>query len=105
MIHGHSLDIGDIDGDGHLDIFAAEMAKWTENRPDPDNPRAEAWIFYGDGKGHFRKVRLALGHDFHEGKLADLDGDGRLDILNKPYNWEAPRIDVWLNKGNQTSAK
>jgi sugar phosphate isomerase/epimerase len=99
MIHGHTLDVGDIDGDGHLDIFAAEMAKWTESRPDPDNPKAEAWIFYGDGQGHFRKTTLATGHGFHEGKLADLDGDGDLDILNKPYNWEAPRVDVWLNNG------
>ena len=99
MIHGHTLDIGDIDGDGHLDIFAAEMAKWTENRPDADNPKAEAWIFYGDGQGHFRKTVLATGHGFHEGKLADLDGDGDLDILNKPYNWDAPRVDVWLNNG------
>ena len=99
MIHGHTLDVGDVDGDGHLDIFAAEMAKWTEKGPDPDNPKAQAWIFYGDGQGHFRKTVLATGHDFHEGKLADLDGDGDLDILNKPYTWEAPRIDVWLNKG------
>lgn len=99
MIHGHTLDIGDINGDGHLDIFAAEMAKWTEKRPDPDNPKAEAWIFYGDGNGNFRKTILATGHEFHEGKLADLDGDGDLDILNKPYNWDTPRIDVWLNNG------
>ena len=38
MVHGHSLQVADIDGDGHLDIFAAEMAKWTESRKDPDNP-------------------------------------------------------------------
>ena len=30
MIHGHSLDLADIDGDGRLDIFAAEMAKSTK---------------------------------------------------------------------------
>ena len=29
MIHGHSLCVADIDGDGQLDIFAAEMAKWS----------------------------------------------------------------------------
>ncbi len=99
MIHGHTLDLGDIDRDGHLDIFAGEMAKWTERRPDPDNPNAEAWAFYGDGQGHFRKTVLATGHGFHEGKLGDLDGDGDLDILDKPYNWDTPRIDVWLNNG------
>jgi hypothetical protein len=30
--------------------------------------------------------------------VADLDGDGDLDILDKPYNWEAPRVDIWLNQ-------
>jgi len=99
LVHGHSLAVGDIDGDGNLDIFAAEMAKWTEKKTEPDNPKAEAFIFYGDGKGNFRKTVLATGHGFHEARLADLDGDGDLDILNKPYNWEAPRVDVWLNNG------
>ena len=42
MIHGHSLCVADIDGDGNLDIFAAEMAKWSEASKDPDNPNATA---------------------------------------------------------------
>ncbi|HLJ55651.1 MAG TPA: VCBS repeat-containing protein [Chthonomonadaceae bacterium] len=96
MVHGHSLAITDIDGDGNLDIFAAEMAKWTESRKDPDNPNAGAWIFYGDGKGGFRREQFATGIGFHEARVADLNGDGRLDILDKPYNWDAPRVDVWL---------
>ena len=99
MVHGHTLEVGDINGDGHLDIFAAEMAKWTEKRPDADNPKAEAWIFYGDGKGGFKKTVLSFGYGYHEGKLGDLDGDGDLDILDKPYTWDAPRVDVWLNNG------
>lgn len=99
IIHGHSLQLGDINRDGHLDIFAAEMAKWHESQPQPDNPTATAWIFYGDGQGHFRKTVLAQGQGWHEARLADLDGDGRLDILNKPYTWQAPRVDVWLNAG------
>ena len=98
MVHGHSLELGDIDHDGHLDIFCAEMAKWTEKKTEPDNPNATLWIFYGDGKGNFRQTELATHHGTHEARLADLDGDGDLDILDKPYNWEAPRVDVWLNQ-------
>jgi len=105
VIHGHSLQIADIDGDGKLDIFAAEMAKWTEKAAAPDNPSATAWIFFGDGLGHFRKSVFATGIGFHEARVADLDGDGRMDILDKPYNWEAPRVDVWLQLSGQSSAR
>ena len=98
VIHGHSLRLGDINRDGHLDIFCAEMAKWSEKKQEPDHPGATAWILYGDGNGNFRKTVLVVGHGWHEARLADLDGDGDLDLLNKPYNWDAPRIDVWLNK-------
>jgi hypothetical protein len=49
--HGHSLDIADMDGDGHLDIFVAEM------RLNGGNPDAKMWIFYGDGAGNFTEDR------------------------------------------------
>ncbi len=97
MIHPHSLQIADIDGDGNLDIFVAEMAKWTESRKDPDNPNAQAFIFYGDGKGGFRKTVFQTGMGFHEAQVADFTGLGRMDILNKPYNWQTPRVDLWVN--------
>jgi len=31
--------------------------------------------------------------------IGDLSGDRRPDIVAKPYNWEAPRVDLWMNEG------
>jgi hypothetical protein len=92
--HGHSLAVRDIDDDGHLDIFCAEM------RLSGGNEDAKMWIFYGDGQGGFEATVVAEGFGNHESKLADLDGDGDIDILGKPYNWDTPRLDVWLNNSN-----
>jgi hypothetical protein len=98
MIHSHTLEIADLNGDGHVDIFCAEMAKWSEKKAEPDNPNAEALIFYNDGKANFRKTIFLTGFGFHEGRVADLDGDGDQDIVSKPYNWKAPRLDIWLQE-------
>lgn len=91
--NGHSLAIIDFDGDGHLDIFCGEM------RLGNGNPDAKTWILFGDGKGNFRKKVVTEGFAHHESRIVDLDGDGDLDILEKPYQWGAPRVDVWLNEG------
>lgn len=99
MIHGHTLDLGDINGDGNLDIFAAEMAKWGLGAREAVNPKATAWILCGDGKGNFTTSVLTTGDGWHEGKLGDFDGDGDLDVLNKPFIWFTPRVDLWLNNG------
>ncbi len=99
MIHGHTLDIADIDGDGNLDILTAEQGKWTTEPTALDNPNASAWILYGNGDGTFRTTLLDQGEGWHDGKIADFDGDGDLDLLQKPYAWSAPGVDVWLNNG------
>lgn len=59
----------------------------------------------GDGQGGVRRTELIVGHGWHEARQADLDGDGDLDLLNKPYNWDTPRIDIWLNNGTGHACK
>ena len=91
VVHGHSCDIRDVNGDGHADVFIGEMGS-----PGAGDD-AKTYIWYGDGQGNLRKTVASHGQGIHEGLLSDLDGDGDLDILMKPYNHRAPRIDILLN--------
>jgi hypothetical protein len=96
VYHTHSLQIADFDGDGNLDLFAGEM---RELQPGANqNPDATMWVFLGDGKGNFTVSELARGNGVHEGKVGDFDGDGKPDIAAKPYCWDTPRLDLWLNR-------
>ena len=95
--HGHSLAVVDMNNDGNLDIFAAEM------RLDGGNPDAKRWIFYGNGNGIFQTKLISEGIGNHESKVGDLNGDGYLDILGKPFNWDTPRIDIWLKNNTNMS--
>ncbi|MBN2137747.1 MAG: VCBS repeat-containing protein [Sedimentisphaerales bacterium] len=90
----HSLAIIDFNGDGNLDIWMAEM------RLNNANPNARNLILLGDGKGSFKITEVSRGIALHESKIADLDGDGDYDILGKPYGWQTPRLDIWLNQAN-----
>ncbi len=91
--NGHSNSIGDFDRDGNLDLWNAEMTL-------EGNTNAINRILLGDGKGNFpEEIVVSKGIDVHESEMADLDGDGDLDILGKPYNGDAPRLDIWLQNG------
>jgi hypothetical protein len=90
---GHSITIVDFNGDGNLDIFTAEMQL--------KNPEPKTRILLGDGAGSFKEMLVHTGFGLHESLLVDLNGDGLLDILGKPYTWQAPRLDIWINKGRK----
>ncbi len=95
--NGHSLAVIDFNGDGNMDIWVAEMTLFG-------NSGAKNRLLLGDGKGNFPQIiTVSEGIDLHESEIADLDGDGDYDILGKPYNGDAPRLDIWLQNGTATS--
>jgi hypothetical protein len=91
VYHGHSLHLADVNGDENLDIFCAEM----HSPGSGDDCKLQ--IFCGDGEGNFRLEVLSTGIGNHESRPGDLDGDGDIDILTKPYRWDVPRVDIWIN--------
>lgn len=94
--HGHTLQIGDLNGDGHLDIHTAEM-----HTPGAGTACRQL-VLYGDGRGGFETQLISTGIGTHEGKLGDLDGDGDLDLIQKDFDHER-RIDLWYNDGQVRS--
>jgi hypothetical protein len=67
-----SVSLGDIDGDGDLDIILAKGRHWPLHN----------LILRNDGRGRFRTEALGQTPDrTYSAALADLDGDGDLDIV------------------------
>jgi hypothetical protein len=83
----HSLAVADFDKDGDPDVFTVEMEGIPGARP----PRWFIWENV-DGKGANFVERLILDNALggHEAVVADVDGDGDLDIASKLWR---PRKD------------
>ncbi len=91
LFHPHSLALADFTGNGLPDIFTAEMSLGRN----PHEP--EMIIMSNLGGGDFEEHVIHRGIGTHEAKLADMTGDGRPDIVGKPYDPER-RIDLWINE-------
>lgn len=103
---GTGDDIGDLDGDGHMDLIAGL---------DDDGDPGQTWVLKGDGLGSlgspipvFDVVGEESGHDgagFGSVFLYDWDQDGKLDALSAyttGSSFSAPQIDIRMNRGDLT---
>ena len=90
--------VGDLDGDGKLDVVAASHS-------------AGLVVLYGRGDGKYDVVHKGLpGREFSTQAvaLADVNGDGKLDIVastdiyeGRSTAWEPDQIRVYLNDGHR----
>jgi hypothetical protein len=97
VARSHTLELGDINRDGCLDVLFGEMGMAT--RPPVENPDPLTLILYGDCTGNFRQQTVFVGQGTLEGKLGDIDDDGDLDIIGNTFRHNAPRFDMWINDG------
>ncbi len=88
----HSLEVGDVDLDGHLDLLAGVMHTASE-------PLVR--VLFGDGGSAWSEVVLAT-TGTHNARLFDLDRDGRLDVVGK--NYDGPKqVEVWWSRATDLS--
>jgi hypothetical protein len=82
---GFAPSVADLDGDGHQDLLLSQNFFATHVKTSRQDGGRALWL-RGDGTGHFTPVKghksgLLVYGEQRSAPLADVDGDGRIDLL------------------------
>ena len=92
------LALADVNGDGKLDIVTSSVVEFNTEQYGVQ-PGNLVSVLLGDGKGSFSPARVFRGGpSMYSLALADLNGDGKLDIITA--NQDADSVSVFLNDGS-----
>ncbi|MGQ9823207.1 MAG: FG-GAP repeat domain-containing protein [Thermogutta sp.] len=92
----HSLQLADFNGDGKLDVAAAHMHQGA--------PPQEVVVFVNEGQGVRWSKHVVSQRGSHDIVVADVDGDGRPDILGANHGGSYQPVELWLNRTDPANA-
>jgi hypothetical protein len=89
-----ALSFGDVDNDGNIDLIAPLLTQWYSGN------KKGIEVYLGDSTGNFiLKHTIETGESTTETDVADIDGDGNVDIAVSSYS----AIRVWFGSGSATT--
>jgi hypothetical protein len=86
LLDAHTLQLGDITGDGHLDILAGEVGEGDLGTGAYTSGLPRILVFENDGGANFARHVIDEGTGIHDGVLVDTLNRGWLDIVCKPLH-------------------
>jgi hypothetical protein len=99
LLDAHSLQVYDFTGNGHPDIFVAEVGLQDKMTDNYIKSPPKLLIFENDGKANFTRHLIDEGTGTHEAILADMRNIGVMDIVGKPlHGTEKWNVHVWFNQ-------
>ena len=93
----HSLGVGDFDRDGNIDVAIAEMHQGA----DPD----EVSIHFNQGGGAAWRKQIISTHGSHDIVVADIGGDGDLDVVGANHSGQSHPLELWENGVSDESSR
>jgi len=92
-----TLDAGDIDNDGDIDVLAAKFERDKSSKKWINDPPFPVVVFYNvDGRGKSWQQQLISEQGLYAGLLGDLGSDGDIDIIGPRSYWKGP-LCLWEN--------
>jgi hypothetical protein len=98
LLDAHSLQVGDICGNGQLDVLVGEVGVADPRTDDYTGQPPRLIVYENDGTGAFTRHVVDEGTGTHDARLVDVRGLGVLDIVGKPLHGpEKWHVHVWYN--------